>query len=153
MTDERLNELWKEGVQLMAEGYTWAEAILQVLRGVKKWDPIPYQWATVGYQGAIGSGKTICGFLFGGAVYLGYLSGLDAAGEPDVKDEKRIQAIASVRELFQGFNEKFGDTDCKALTGCDWSKKDDVKRYYKEKIYKNTCYHQFEYVLADLLER
>ena len=126
---------------------------MQVLRGVKNWDPIPYQWATVGYSGAIDSGKTICGILFGGAVYQGYLSGLGATGAPGVKDEKRKQAITSVRDLFQGFNEKFGDTDCKTLTGCDWSKKEDVKRYFKEKIYKNTCYHQFEWVLADLLER
>ena len=153
MTEERLNELWDEGVQLMGKGYTWAEAILQVLRDVKNWDPVPYQWATVGYQGAIESGNTICGILFGGAVYLGYLSGLGATGEPGVKDEKRTQAITSVRDLFQGFNEKFGDTDCKTLTGCDWSKKEDVKRYFKEKVYKNICYPQFEYVLADLLER
>jgi hypothetical protein len=28
-----------------------------------------------------------------------------------------------------------------------------VKRYFKEKVYKNTCYHQFEYVLAELVEK
>jgi len=123
------------------------------MREVKGWDPVPYQWATVGYSGAIESGRTICGILFGAAVYLGYLSGIDETGVPDVKDEKRKQAISLVRDLFKGFKEKFGDTDCKTLTGCDWSKKEDIKRYRNEKIYKNTCYPQFEYVLAELNQK
>ncbi len=104
-------------------------------------------------MGAIESGRTICGILFGGAVYLGYLSGMNATGVPDVEDEKRKEAIGCVRNLFQGFIDKFGNTDCTTLTGCNWSKKEDVKRYFKEQIYKGTCYPQFEYVLARCLER
>ncbi len=123
------------------------------MREVKGWDSTPYQWAAVGYSGAIESGKTICGILFGAAVYLGYLSGTDATGVPGVKDAQRKQAITSVRDLFQGFKEKFNDTDCKTLTGCDWSKKEDIKRYRNEKIYENTCYPQFEYVLAQLVQK
>jgi hypothetical protein len=123
------------------------------MRAVKGWDPVPYQWATVGYNGAIRSGRTICGILFGAAVYLGYRSGVDATGVPDVKDEQRKQAITAVRDLFQGFKEKFGDTDCKTLTGCDWSKNEDIKRYRDQKIYQDTCYPQFEYVLAQLMQK
>ena len=123
------------------------------MREVKGWDSNPYQWATVGYSGAIESGRTICGILFGAAVYLGYLSGVDASGVPGVKDQERKQAISAVRGLFQGFKEKFGDTDCKTLTGCDWGKKEDIKRYRNEKIYKNTCYPQFEYALAELMQK
>ena len=67
--------------------------------------------------------------------------------------ENRKEAISCVRNLFQGFIEKFGDTDCQALSGCDWSKKEEIKRYFKEQIYKDTCYHQFEYVLANCLEK
>jgi len=68
---------------------------------------------------AIESGKTICGILFGGAVYLWYLSGTGATEGPGVKDEKRKAAIRSVRDLYQGFIEEFGDTDRKNVTGCD----------------------------------
>jgi hypothetical protein len=123
------------------------------MREAEGWEPAPYQWATVGYNGAIETGRTICGILFGAAVYLGYLNGIGTTGVPGVKDKRRIKAIASVRDVFQGFKEKFGDTDCKILTGCDWSQKGDVKRYFKEKIYKNTCYPQFEYVLAQLVQK
>jgi hypothetical protein len=35
------------------------------LREDAGWDATPYQWATVGYSGAIDTGKTICGILFG----------------------------------------------------------------------------------------
>lgn len=115
------------------------------------WDAIPYQWAAAGYMGAIDSGKTICGFLFGGAVFLGYLSGEKATEAPALEDRGRARAIASVKGLFQGFIERFGTTDCRMLTGCDFSQKTDVRRYFKEKIYENTCYLQFDYVLKQCL--
>ena len=124
---------------------------MQVLREIKGWDAAPYQWAVAGYTGAIGSGKTICGFLFGGSVFLGYLSGEKAVGAPTLENEARGRAIASVKGLFQGFIERFNTTDCCKLTGCDFSCKTDVSRYYKEKIYKDTCYRQFEYVLRHCL--
>ena len=111
------------------------------------WDATPYQWATAGYMGAIDSGKTICGILFGGSVYLGFLNGIGSTEAPKLNDEKRLNAIKSVNELFKGFVNQFGDSDCKTLTGCDWSKKDDIKRYFKDKVYESTCYRQFEYVI------
>jgi hypothetical protein len=118
-----------------------------VLREDTGWDAIPYQWATAGYMGAINSGKTICGILFGAAIYLGFLYGQNSTAAPKIKDQGRLQAIKSVNALFNGFVAHFGETDCKALTGCDWSKADDIARYYKEEIYKNTCFRQFEYVV------
>jgi len=121
------------------------------MREANSWDPVPYQWAAAGYSGAIGSGKATCGILVGAAIYLGYLSGINAAEEPGVKDDARKQAIARVDELYRKFIEQFGDTDCKALTGCDWSKKEDVKRYHKERIYISACGRQFEHVLAELI--
>jgi len=124
---------------------------LQVLREIMDWDAIPYQWATAGYMGAIDSGKTICGFLFGGSVFIGYLSGAKATEAPTLKDDCRARAIATVKGLFQGFIERFGTTDCGLLTGCDFSQKTDIRRYFKEKIYENTCFRQFDYVLRHCL--
>jgi hypothetical protein len=117
------------------------------LREDTGWDATPYQWATAGYMGAINSGKTICGVLFGASIYLGFLNGKDATDAPKLKDEGRLNAIKSVNDLFNGFTNQFGETDCTALTGCDWSKKEDIKRYFKDEIYKNICFRQFEYVV------
>lgn len=108
----------------------------------------PYQWATAGYMGAIISGKTICGVLFGASIYLGFLNGMNSTDAPKLKDEKRLNAIKSVNDLFNGFINQFGETDCKALTGCDWSKKEDIDRYFKDEIYKDTCFRQLEYAVA-----
>ena len=111
------------------------------------WDATPYQWATAGYMGAINSGKTICGVLFGGSIYLGFLNGMKATDAPKLKDEGRLIAIKSVNGLFDGFINRFAETDCTALTGCNWSKKEDINRYFKDEIYKDTCFRQFEYVI------
>jgi hypothetical protein len=117
------------------------------LREEAGWDATPYQWATAGYMGAINSGKTICGILFGGSIYIGFLNGIDSTDAPKLKDKRRLNAIKSVNELFNGFINRFAETDCNALTGCDWSKKDDISRYFKDKVYQDTCYRQFEYVI------
>ncbi|MDH3838522.1 MAG: C-GCAxxG-C-C family protein [Desulfobacteraceae bacterium] len=98
-------------------------------------------------MGAINSGKTICGVLFGASIYLGFLNGKDSANAPKLKDEGRLKAIKSVHELFNGFINQFGETDCTSLTGCDWGKKEDIKRYFKDEIYKDICFRQFEYVV------
>ena len=111
-------------------------------------DAIPYQWAAAGYMGAISSGKTICGVLFGGSIYLGFLNGIDSTDGPKLKDERRLNAIRSVNELFNGFISKFGKTDCTTLTGCDWSMEEDIKRYFKDEVYKDTCFRQLEYVVG-----
>ena len=103
-------------------------------------------------MGAINSGKTICGILFGASVYLGFLNGIDATDAPKVNDDRRLNAIKSVNELFNGFIDQFGESDCTTLTGCDWSKKEDIKRYFKDKVYKDTCYRQFEYVVEKCLK-
>ena len=76
---------------------------------------------------------------------------MDSTDAPNLKDEKRLKAIKSVNDLFNGFISRFGDTNCKTLTGCDWSKKEDVQRYFKCEIYKDTCYRQFEYVIEQCI--
>jgi hypothetical protein len=127
--------------------------VLQVLREVKGYDAIPYQWAAAGYSGAINSGKTICGFLFGSTTFLGFFHGNGKPSEPEVEDEQRTKAIETVNRLFRGFIEKFGTTDCRSLTNCDFSKKEEVDRYVQNEVYKNTCFKQFEYVLAYCLDQ
>ena len=104
-------------------------------------------------MGAIATGKTICGTLFGGTTFLGYLHGVNASDAPAAEDPKRNQSIESVRELFQGFIERFSYTDCRTLTGCDWSSEEDIRRYREERVYEETCYQYFEYVLATCLAR
>ncbi len=105
-----------------------------------------------GYEGAIASGNTTCGFLIGATAYIGFYHGRDADDVPEIDNEKRHQAIRSVRNLFLGFLERFGQTDCQTLTGCDWGKKEDARRYYHEKVYLRVCMPQMEYVMRCILQ-
>lgn len=66
---------------------------------------------------------------------------------PDLGTEEEKKAIESVEDLLNGFAKRLGHTDCQTLTGCDWTKKKDKKRYFKEEIYEDTCFPQLEYVI------
>jgi hypothetical protein len=117
------------------------------MRGIAGLNPVPCQWAAAGYAGAITSGHTICGTLFGGSIFLGYLHGKDASQAPEIDDTSRKAAIASVNGLFCGFLEQFNDTGCQPLTGCDWGKAEDQERYMRDELWKHKCSHFFKYVI------
>ena len=147
-----LTSFWREGVQRMTEGYTCAEAALHVLSKARGWDPTLHAWVPAGYAGAIQSGKTTCGLLFGATIYLGLLHGGGEMGPPVAGSDARSQAIAAVHDLYRGFIVRFGDTDCQTLTGCNWGVADDVRRYYKEEVFSTVCLRQWEYVLEKCLD-
>ena len=43
-------------------------------------------------------------------IYLGYLNGKNATEAPGLKDRRRIRAIESVADLFNGFTKRFGES-------------------------------------------
>ena len=45
------------------------------------------------------------------------------------------------------FFKRLWETDCTALTGCDWSKKEDIKRYFEDQIRKDNYFCQFDYAV------
>jgi hypothetical protein len=117
------------------------------------WDDLPYQWAAAAYSGAIQSGRTICGELFGATVFLGALHGVGEPRPPATDNSRRLEAIAAAESLYRGFIERFGATECRALTGCDFSKEEDRARFGREQIFEHRCCKQLEYVLAACLGR
>jgi hypothetical protein len=153
MNNERTKELSKKGLAMMTEGYTCAEATLKVLLEETGLPTIPCQWAAAGYSGAIHSGKTTCGILFGATAFLGFMFGQDSEEAPTVQDAKRKNAIVAVNNLYKDFLTKFNETECKALTGCDFRIEGDVKRFVSEEIKKKVCVPQFEYVISYCLDQ
>ena len=69
------------------------------------------------------------------------------------RGEKRARAIESVASLYQGFVERFGDTDCYGLTRCDRRNPEDIERFMREESYRDTCFNFFAYVLAACLDQ
>ena len=117
------------------------------------WVNLPYQWATAGYSGAIMSGKTVCGELYGATAFLGAIHGVGGPHSPAVDDVRRSQAIDAVGSLFRGFIERFGSTECAALTGCDWTSAQGLARFQQEQVFERHCCKQLEYVLAVCLDK
>jgi hypothetical protein len=152
MTTKKLDSLQDKSIQLMEQGYTCAEASLRVLLEAAGCNEPAHHWTAAGYMGAITSGKTICGCVFGGTVFLGLVHGLKTSQLPVIGGEKRSQAVASVEQFYLGFIERFGDTDCFKLTGIDWGNRKDVVRYFKEEVYQDTCYRFMQYVLSSCLD-
>jgi hypothetical protein len=77
---------------------------------------------------------------------------MNATQAPKIHGERQRRAREAVHRLFRGFLDQFGDTDCQTLTGCDWSKEEDAQRYFKEEVYKDTCYTYLEYVVVQCVE-
>ena len=128
---------------------------MQVLRETVDFPGVPYQWAAAGYLGAIHSegSRTICGMLYRSTAFLGFLCGRGEAAAPAVEDPRRKQAIEAVNGLFSGFLERFGATECHALTRCDHSIPEEVEKFYNDEVYRDTCLPQLEYVLSYCLHQ
>jgi hypothetical protein len=114
---------------------------------------LPYQWAAAGEMGAIRTGKTICGTLFGGTVALGALYGRGAPHAPASQDPRRRQAQDAVQGLYREFIARFGHTECRTLTGCDWTKEEDIARYRQQGVFEDKCCKYLECVLSVCLQR
>lgn len=126
---------------------TCAEATLQGLQEIWKIQNKGCSWATSGYLGAIISGQTTCGLLIGSVVAIGLKAGQEKECLPLEDLNARDRAVVEVAELYEDFQKEFGSTECRVLTGCDFSKTEDQKRYYEKEVYKSTCYKFFEYVM------
>jgi hypothetical protein len=111
-----------------------------------------YSWATAGYLGAIESGQTICGLLIGSSIAIGLRSGQKKNCLPLEDKKGRAGAVKAVKKLYEDFIEKFHSTECRKLTGCDFSNADDSIRYIEEEVYKNKCFVFFNFVMNRFIE-
>ena len=96
--------------------------------------------------------------MFAGTIYLGLLHGSTLGRAPQPEDVERREAIASVRNLYSGFIEEFGTTDCRTLTSCDFEDPQDVAAFleeYRRLGPEHPCNRQIMYVVShchELLE-
>ena len=111
-----------------------------------------YAWAAAGYLGAIESGQTICGLLIGSSIAIGLRSGQGKDCLPLEDIEERKRAVKAVKKLYLDFIEKFKSTECRTLTGCDFSNSEDSIRYIEQEVYKSKCFEFFNFVMNRFIE-
>ncbi len=112
----------------------------------------PCSWATAGYMGAILTGQTTCGLLIGCSVAIGLQCGQGKAGVPEEHAPERERAIEAVESLYRDFLKRFGSTDCRTLSGCDYSDPEDLARHVQCEGWKDTCDIFLKFVMTRCVE-
>ncbi len=125
---------------------------MQGLQEIWDLDQKDYSWATAGYLGAIESGQTTCGLLIGSSIAIGLKSGQGKNCIPMEDKKERIIAVKAVNELYRDFLKEFQTSECRTLTGCDFSKTEDATRYIEEEVYKDKCFALFNFVMNRFIE-
>ena len=99
-------------------------------------------------MGAIETGQTTCGLLIGSSVAIGLKCRNGRRGIPEEHPEDRDRAIAGVERLYRSFLEEFGSTDCRVLSGCDYSNPADIEHRRQNEDWKTTCDVFLEFVMT-----
>jgi C_GCAxxG_C_C family probable redox protein len=69
-----------------------------------------------GFGGGIGGEQDVCGAITGGVIAIGYRAGLSGNNQMEIAKAAR----PVVRDVYEGFRERFGAVDCLALIGYDY---------------------------------
>lgn len=107
------------------------------------------RWAALPLGGGIGRSQSVCGALNGGAMAIGLQLGQRGLGRSELEGEARRRA----QEMMQRFRETFGDVDCRALTGHDFSEPDGYQRWRDSGLRDERCVKYVGFVSRYLAER
>jgi C_GCAxxG_C_C family probable redox protein len=77
-----------------------------------------------GFCGGIARTSGICGAVSGAIMAISIFCGRDLPDEPIDK------SYTPVKKLIEIFEDKFGSTNCRQLTGCDLGTEDGRKKYF-----------------------
>lgn len=88
-----------------------------------------------GFGGGMGKMQETCGALTGAMMVLGIINGEGVNNNDDLK----ANAYAAVRELTSRFKERYDSTQCKDLTGCDFSTAEGAEKFKDGKIMELVC--------------
>jgi C_GCAxxG_C_C family probable redox protein len=137
MTRSKTEEIGKEAIELFRDGYICAEAVSKVVLDQFKFDSNKICGVATGFGGGIAKQGQTCGALTGGIISIGAVIN-DGFRRPDQEEIKEV-VYQNVQDLFQNFEEKFGSTICRNITGCDFKTKEGLKKFYDEEMGKNIC--------------
>lgn len=144
-------QVGEEGARILLEGkFNCAEGTLLALSrgGYIESGCIPA--AATPFGGGIGRKGDLCGILTGGLIAIGLRCGRVEADDQETK-EKAYRMGAQYYEFFEQSNEH---VKCLDLTGCDFSKREERKRFTDEGINRRCaeCLRRAVEYLAEKLE-
>lgn len=86
----------------------------------------------------------LCGVVSGSLMALGILMGRDSA------DDKIEPVYETTHRFVSAFKKRFGETDCRALTGLDLSIPEQRKLMASLKVKEKNCAGYLEWALEEL---
>jgi len=115
--------------QLFDSGFGCAEAVLMAVSEYKdiQSDLIPK--IATGLCGGVSKTNGMCGAVSGGVLAISMIYGRTKV------EDSRDALNARTQAFIQKFNKKYGTVGCTALTGCDLSTKEGMKKFEKENVH------------------
>lgn len=132
-----------------AKGAPCSEAALRALQEVYGLEENVVA-GSIGFGGGIGRCQSVCGAISGAIIALSHHI---VASSADV-EEARPKVSKLSKNLYRDFETKFGHTDCRSLTGYDFSAPGgyDAFRKQDEGTGQRFCNPFLEYVVRNLAE-
>jgi C_GCAxxG_C_C family probable redox protein len=133
-TDQALAE---KAVKYFDSGYNCAQSVLltlyEHLTPEGKNELVPK--IAAGFGGGIGRCGSVCGALTGSIMAVGIKYAPNEAG-----GEKRAEAYANARALFQQFEKQHGTVLCRNLIKYDLSNPQEAAKARQEKAFEKVCF-------------
>ncbi len=118
-----------------------------MLQVVQQLSPIPNDivpWVATGFGGGIARCQAVCGAISGGIIAIG----LSRAGQ----DRDRVvgDILRDARHLYRSFEEAFQHTDCRRLTGFDFSAPGGYEAFRQSTVRQERCHRYVRFVVKHL---
>jgi C_GCAxxG_C_C family probable redox protein len=100
-----------------------------------------------GFGGGIGGEQDVCGAISGAVIAIGYKESRGGASQKEISKA----AKPLVRDVYEGFQERFGTVDCRALVGYDFRVPGEYEKSQSDPERIAKCREYKEWVIRRLL--
>jgi len=118
-----MNKTIQKSKELFNSGFGCAEAILMAVAEYNNVDSVLIPRIATGLCGGVAKTNGMCGAVSGGVLAISLIYGRDTV------EENRDVVNSKVQKFISEFEKKYGTTGCTALTGCDLSTEDGLKKF------------------------
>jgi len=101
-------------------------------------------WVATGFGGGIARCQAVCGAISGGVIAIG----LSRAGQS--REQVLGDILRDARHLYRSFEEAFQHTDCRHLTGFDFSAPGGYEAFRQSNVRQERCHRYVRFVMKYL---
>jgi C_GCAxxG_C_C family probable redox protein len=137
-----------KAVEQFCDGYNCSQAVLSIFAQRYGLDEGLAMRIATGFGGGVGRMGGICGTLTGATLVLGLELGPETQGDQQAKEA----TYAATRRLQEGFIQRHGSSQCRALLEKDLSQEAEYREAWESGLFKTRCPNFVETVVTLLDE-